>query len=101
VPKRNIRAAAICSLFDHPVGNGEQPWRDAEAECLGGVEVDHELELRRLLEWQIRGLGPFEDLTGVVMKSQFSDGYLEIGSVRASVFGRAPVWFDRIRTIRD
>jgi len=22
----------------------EQPWRDAEAECLGGVEVDHELD---------------------------------------------------------
>jgi len=35
---------AWVSLFDHLVGNGEQPWRDAEAECLGGVEVDHELD---------------------------------------------------------
>ena len=34
--------------FDHLVGNGEQPWRKAEAECPGGVEVDHELEFGRL-----------------------------------------------------
>jgi hypothetical protein len=35
-------------LFDHLVGSGEQAWRKAEAECPGGVEVDHELEFDRL-----------------------------------------------------
>ena len=47
-PRSDIRSAANCGLFDHLVGNGEQPWRKAEAECLGSVEVDHELEFDRL-----------------------------------------------------
>src|SRR6185295_16941882 len=32
-----------------------------EAEGLGGLEIDHQLELRGLLERKIRGLRPFED----------------------------------------
>src|SRR5262245_13688283 len=36
--------------IDHLVGDGEQPRWEAEAECLGGVEVDHELELDRLYD---------------------------------------------------
>jgi hypothetical protein len=28
--------------------DGEQTWREAEAKCLGGVEVDYKLELDRL-----------------------------------------------------
>jgi len=35
-------------LFDHLVGDGEQPRWEAEAECPGGVEVDHELKFDRL-----------------------------------------------------
>jgi hypothetical protein len=33
------------ALFDHLVGNGEQPWWKAEAECFCGLQIDHELEL--------------------------------------------------------
>src|SRR5207249_5131589 len=42
--------APVGNSFDHLVGDSEQPWREAEAECLGGVEVDHELELGRLAD---------------------------------------------------
>ena len=38
------------SLFDHLVGAGEQRVGDGEAERLGGLEVDHQLELGRLLD---------------------------------------------------
>ena len=41
------------SLFDHLVGDGEQPRREAEVERLGSLDVDHELEFCRLLDGQI------------------------------------------------
>jgi len=33
-----------------------------EAKRLGGLEVDHKLELRRLLDRKLAGLGALEDL---------------------------------------
>jgi hypothetical protein len=44
---------------------GEDRWRDCEAERLGGLQVDHQLEMGRLLDRQIGGLGALEDLSGV------------------------------------
>src|SRR5262249_39016343 len=44
---------ALASLFDHLVGAREQRGWDREAECLGGLEVDHEVVLGRHLHWQI------------------------------------------------
>jgi hypothetical protein len=38
-------------LFDHLVGLGKQRRGHREAERLGGLEVDHQLELGRLLYW--------------------------------------------------
>src|SRR5262249_5601566 len=42
-----LHSFQVTSL-DRLVGDGKQPWRQAEAECIGGVEVDHQLELDRL-----------------------------------------------------
>jgi hypothetical protein len=47
------------SLFDYLIGARKQRTRDGEAECLGGFEVDHELELGRLFNRQITRLCTF------------------------------------------
>src|SRR6266436_10168371 len=51
--------------FDDLIGAGEDRWRDGQAESLGGVEIDDQLEGRRLLDWQIGGLGALENPAGV------------------------------------
>jgi hypothetical protein len=42
--------------FDHVLRAQQQRRRDRETERLGGLEVDHELELRRLLDGRVGGL---------------------------------------------
>src|SRR5262245_66583998 len=51
--------------LDHLVSDSEQSWREANAECLRGVQVDHELELGRLHHRQVAGLFALENAAGI------------------------------------
>ena len=52
-------------LFDHLVGSGQQTGH-RDAERLGGLEVDHQLELGGLYNRQIGRLFAFQNASAVV-----------------------------------
>jgi hypothetical protein len=51
----------LAHSFDHLVGNREQLVWNLEAKRLGGLEIDGQLELRRLLNGKIGRLGSLQD----------------------------------------
>src|ERR1700730_10465866 len=46
----------VAGLLDHLIRPLQERRRDREAEGLGGLEVDHQLELGRLLDGEVAGL---------------------------------------------
>src|SRR5882672_2018536 len=50
------------SWMDHLIRTPQQRRRDREPEGLGGLEVDHQVELRGMLDREVRGLGALENL---------------------------------------
>src|SRR5215472_8584751 len=72
--------------FDHLVGAGEQRRWHIEAERPSGVEVDHQLELGRLHDWQVHRLGAIEDTRGI--EPDLAKGIGEVGSVAHQPAGR-------------
>jgi hypothetical protein len=45
-------SAAPTALFNHLIRPQQQRRRDGEVKRFCGLEVDHQLELRRLLDWK-------------------------------------------------
>ena len=50
-------------LLDHLVGAGKQRGRHFKAERLGRLEVDHQVEFRRLLDGKMAGFAPLSILS--------------------------------------
>src|SRR6266478_3596132 len=58
---RPLGSVTVGVLLDHLVRPLQDRRRDRQAEGLGGLEVDHELELGGLFDWQVCGLGALEN----------------------------------------
>ena len=58
----SFAGAGKAGSFDHLVSAGEDRRRNRQAERLGGIEVDHQLNLYHLLDRQIAGLAPLRIL---------------------------------------
>src|SRR5262245_42171914 len=64
----SLRSCTLQSLLRSPddlVGSNQERLRDCQAQRLGGLEVDHQLELRRLFDREVGGFGPFQNLVHV------------------------------------
>src|SRR6478752_10617392 len=55
------RGPSLFHSLDHLVGAREQRWRHVEAERLGGLEVDHQVELGRSLHRKVAWFRVLED----------------------------------------
>src|SRR2546429_7782421 len=86
-------------LFDNMTRPPQHRRRDRKAECFRGLEIDHQLELRRLLDGKVSGLRALEDLVNVhrgavVERRQASPvGYEDtvLGKLACKAHGRHPV----------
>ena len=71
-PKFKIRNSYCCllpqayCLLNHFIRLRQHLRRDRQGDLLGGLEIDDKLKLGRLLDWDIGGLGAFEDLVDKV-----------------------------------
>src|SRR5215467_14840004 len=67
LPLRSSEPRLRCSAsLDHLVGLSQQRRRNCQAEGLGSLEVDHQLELRGLLNRKVTGLRTLQDLVDVI-----------------------------------
>jgi hypothetical protein len=64
-----LGSRSIIQLFNDLIRPRQQRRRDCEAEGLGGLEIDDEIELGGLLDRQATRLAAFENLVDVLRRS--------------------------------
>src|SRR5262245_48871534 len=60
-----VETPDVAASADDLGGLEEEGWRNGEAERLSSLEVNDEVERRRLLYWQVGGLGTLQDLVDI------------------------------------
>src|SRR4051794_32826789 len=65
LPPAGSHQLCLAHSFDHLVGAQQERCRHLNAERLGGLEIDRQLGLCGLLDWQVRRLVTLENAAGV------------------------------------
>src|SRR5215831_20013143 len=86
---RNARRSISSSSLDDFVGSDHQRLWNGQPKCLGGVEVDHQLELGGLLDGEIGRCGAFENLVDEVRGA--ATDFAKVSAVR-----HEPAGFDKV-----
>jgi hypothetical protein len=73
------RNAAKCGLFDHVIGARTQGLRHLEAQRLCRLQIDHQLELRRILHWKIGWHGALKNAIDITCR--LADQFGEINAI--------------------
>src|SRR5215510_7918681 len=60
--RKGVGRVGRARLFDYLVGTPEQGRGNRQVQCFGGLQIDDEFELRRLLDGEIPGFGAPQDL---------------------------------------
>jgi hypothetical protein len=71
------RRARGVRLLDHLIRTRQQRRRDRQAECLGGLEVDDEVELGGLLDGMSAGLAPLRILSTYVAARRYTSAVFD------------------------
>ena len=88
-------ALAGAFLLDHLVGVGKQHRRHLKAERPGGLEIDHQLIFRRLLDRQVRGIGATKNAIDIGGRTPpLIDLVNSIGN-ESALSGMKAKWIDR------
>src|SRR5712671_2802973 len=65
LPPAGSHQLCLAHSFDHLVSAREQGWRHFEAERLGGLEIDYQLEFGRQIDRKLARFRPFEDFVHI------------------------------------
>ena len=84
----------ILVLLDHLIGTRKERLRDREAERPGGLEIDDEIVLARLLHWQVARLLASEDAIDVSRGVAVLIENLRRVAHQAAGGDKQPVWVD-------
>jgi hypothetical protein len=86
-------------LFDHLVGALEKRLRDFQPERLGSLEVDHQLEFGRCLQWQVGRLLAAQDAVDVAPRTAIWIKQILAIRCQAAVGGKLPDPRNRRQTV--
>src|SRR6516165_4514034 len=94
-PAPDVLGQQTEALFDHLVGTAEQRDWEGDAEPLGSLEVEDQLDFRRLLDWQIGGLFALQNPASIDADQTVRIGKAASIAHQATSRDKFSVWINR------